>query len=202
MDKVKIFGIQRSGNNWLHNMLEANYDVKPLGNQESGWNHGYCINEKVINCKPKAMIILCRHPIVWLPSIWRYRGTKWSFVQHIIKNMEVHNWNKMYSHWTHLHFEEFPVVYMDYMDLLLKSEETCNKLAEGTGIKKKEKPFYVPSNKMTKQGTESYKAFDVSYYTENKFLKYYDKSTFEFVINQIDWTVAAEFGYSKKDYSV
>lgn len=60
----KIYCLPRSGSNYLKWLLENNYNIV-LNQNEGGWKHGYVTNTT-------NNILIVKHPILWLPSIYNY----------------------------------------------------------------------------------------------------------------------------------
>ena len=72
-EPIKIYGLQRSGTNWLGFLIQENFkDVRVLVN-EGGWKHGYYIIPWSLK-KEVDIISIIKNPYSWLVSVYNYWG--------------------------------------------------------------------------------------------------------------------------------
>lgn len=197
MNKAKVYGIQRSGNNWLQWMLAANYRVKIMGSQ-FGWTHGpYSTDKGLDDC---LNFVISKHPVEWLPSIQRFHKVHHGLtIGQFIRNADViERWNSLYA--GHLgNAEKFGARFVRYDDLLKDPEGVLDKLVDGA-LPRKDQPFRsAEGNKMTTRMNLSGKPFNKRQYTEKAYLKRFAPAELEEVISRVDWGVANKLGYTKEE---
>ena len=70
---VKLYGIERSGTNWIQSLLELNTDAVVLTNTV-GWKHGIIHDNGDHNFQSVNALVISKNPYHWYQSIMRYKG--------------------------------------------------------------------------------------------------------------------------------
>ncbi len=194
--EVKIMGLQRSGNNWLNSLLKKNYYVKLSDSVTSGWKHDRY--DPDILGREINLIIICKHPLCWLPSIWRYRGERVEvdFDRYIQQTPgEVEWWDELYRHWLDVKLKTRRKFIVQYEFLLQYTESTCKLIATFFGLQRLDTSFYNPRCRMTTKNSEGDQPFLPEYYQDQTYLSEYGESALHHVNSRIDWDVVRELGY-------
>jgi hypothetical protein len=194
--KAKVYGIERSGNNWLQWMLAANYRVKIMGTNY-GWTHGpYSTDRELDGC---LNFVISKHPLEWLPSIHRFHKThhKMSIGEFIRERDVIERWNNLYA--GHVgNAEKFGVTFLRYDDLLRDPERILN-IAVDHRIPRKTQPFRSAENdKMTTRMNLSGKPFNKRQYLEKKYMDHYTPEVLAEAMRRFDWGVAEKLGYGRE----
>ncbi len=194
---TKIFGVQRTGNNWLTVLMRRNYDCVLSGSADSGWKHGMYRVRKMIG-RELNLLIIVKHPLCWLPSIWRYRGKQVdaNFKRAIRNSSEIEFWNLMYRHWLDVQMLFGKRFIVRYEELLIDPQKTCDQAARALGFRRTPKPFYVPTRKMTTKNSEGDKKFHRQYYAKEKWRNAFDADLLKDVERRVDWNVVERLGYA------
>ena len=188
--KVKVYGIQRSGNNWLFWMLAANYAIKLLGNKY-GHTHS-CFNP---NSGAEANLIISKHPVEWLPSMYRYENSTINKAQYLLT---INKWNTLYASYLSDTMSLSNVDFIAYDNLLADPEKVLTPIAERYGLERKTDEFRVAKGHMGKQMNETERSFDPQHYLKKDYLAWYEDAHLEIAQKLVDWDVAAKVGNYKK----
>jgi len=208
MKPVKIHGLMRSGTNFLEFLILRNFGVSPLVN-EPVWKHG------PINKDLKAnTIIIFKEPFSWLYSIYNYSNTNnlfpaskgFDFKKFIrskfifqerskIPQFEESNpillWNKMHKSWLHSDTAG-EKIFIKYNSLMLQTEDVLKKVAEKFNMKLKSHSIVFPSdiismyNVMKIGQVNRIQYRDEKFYSEKKYMKYFDEDDKKFVKKNLD----------------
>ena len=127
--QVKVYGILRSGTNYLSALLEANFRVHSLDSTEKGWKHG------PIQVHPEVRsVLIVRDPYTWITSFYdweRIHNRTEAQLSEFISSPVTHRrlrecwnvsdpidaWNTAYSSWL-ASADERDLVVIRYEDLL------------------------------------------------------------------------------------
>jgi len=189
--EIKIFGLQRSGNNWLSLILKKSYkNVRLMGNDEAGWKHGMYRIPEVLG-RECHVIILSKEPYCWLPSIFKYRAGRHeasaNFKQFLNGSSSIELYNLMYAHWLDVELREKQKIIIAYETLLADPLLACGWIADCLKLERKTKNLFVPNKHMKKNNTESKRPFDPKYYLERKYMSKFNGEMLEIVNPRIDW---------------
>lgn len=83
MNSFYIYGLQRSGTNYLEQLLRQNFDVgKKNANQRNTpmWKHNTIVDNNVIKSKDKVFVIH-KNPYMWIESICFRSAVDWTLTQ-------------------------------------------------------------------------------------------------------------------------
>lgn len=220
MEEIKIYGLQRSGTNYLTYLVNENFeDVEVLVNK-NGWKHGtYVVPEK-----EQHVLVIVKNPYSWLLSLYNYWGpnrvrkvgpdlTGVPFEDFIMNKVHfeaqkdvpylyrscnpIQHWNSMNFHWTSIRLKTKSLVVVKYESLISNKEKCLDLIANSFGIKRKQQlkdceKLFVPSGQSVEEN------WDGSYYLESKFLESYTPETFSFVNEQLDLDLMIGFDYEYK----
>lgn len=205
---VKVFGIQRTGTNYLARLINKNLiiDDTPVLLEDPGWKHGPIQRnpdidkEKKFKSNNKA-VILIKNPYTWYTSIQKwikpgrgrpYDGFKANNVEYVFRKFNV-----LYNeHRKFLLGDNDDTVYTDsilirYEDLLIDPPMELSRISEKFGYVFKHK--FTDLTKVAQSGkfTDSMR----KYYIAQRPL--YDNKTIELVTSVVDWELMKFYGYEK-----
>jgi len=191
MPKVKVYGIQRSGNNWLMWLLAANYRIELLGNHY-GWTHGAMEPKEV----PDATIVISKHPLEWLPSMWRYAAKRESFENFVRRGSVIEGWNGLYRNYLD-NAPAYLAQFVRYDDLLTDPGSTLAPIMRA--FERKPGDFRTSEGrKMDKHMRPTEKPFSKEHYLTGAYLQHYSHEFMAEVEERFDWRVAGALGYERR----
>lgn len=194
MVEAKIYGIQRSGTNWYHLLLEKNYKISLLTTNESGRKHApYNIKQRL--GRDAHALVVVKHPLAWLTSIRRFDYPD-SKLNNIIM-YETKRWNDFYNKFLQLRIPGKHRVFVKYEDLLVNAQNICDRNMSLVQAPRITQQFYVPRKTMNKNNTESKDAFNVNYYIKKLYLREYTYRDLNKVRKWINKDLLTRLGYGR-----
>lgn len=193
MLKIKQYGIERSGTNYLRQLLEDNVIDVIVYVNKLGWKHGAvkCKDSNITKKDNIHPIIIIKNPYSWYQSIKNYRKKKpFDFKR------EFKRYNKLYSLYKDL-YENGHDVYTEayilkYEDLLKNPKKELIKIVNALGGELKSNFINPTKVNMSKKFTKDRKNF------------YLDGGNFGLPSNIIkditeiiDWQLMKFYGYHK-----
>jgi hypothetical protein len=176
MKSVKIYGLKRTGTNFLTVLLEQNLNVKVMTNKPN-WKHG------MVKCK-KPTIAMVRHPLDWLGAIYRYEKHKMPFERFAKQGTMISLWQFACSQY--LSKANYIVM---YEDAIKDQEKTVCEVADyfeldrrGDFVSIKNK--VAPAEKITNKK-----------HTPTNYREWYDDKMLEKIRGIIDSSLLDRFGY-------
>jgi hypothetical protein len=197
---VKQFGLQRTGTNYLLQLLKANYKVEVLTNG-GGWKHGRYKVPQILGHEVDC-VCMVKHPLAWLDSMFRYEGlgpySYQKFERYVRRGTLVEHWNHAYSNWLDAaaKMKKCKMVFLRYDKLLAHPKESCGIMADLLDLERRDRPFKGRFNRMANDGTISKKKFKRKYWIAKEYLKHYRPPLVEFVMGMIDKELLGAFGYA------
>lgn len=215
-----LFGLQRSGTNFLESILNKNYRVNFLNDyiRTSPCNKHFRLydekniipepqykNEifissfeeykKLISITPDYFIIISKNPYSWFLSYNKWADKcNWPKVYHHY----IYEYNLFYGKWIELSKQTDQIVFVKYIDLLQNTEKELSRLELEMGLSRRVFiPFFssriskVPqSNKFSKKQRD--------FYLNEKYLEVYDEKELQSINNLLDSKLLFDLGYEKK----
>lgn len=209
---IKIHGLQRSGTNYISFLINNNFiDTECLINV-GGWKHGHY-------CAPWSLgqevhvVLVVKNPYAWLVSIYKYLKPSLSFGNFIKRPLvwgepsgspyllrscnPIQYWNDMNFHWMSVKMNNKKLCIIPYESVLRNVELSLKNISSYFDIPLN-KPTLDSKNKML-AGNEKPEAFDEkfdsSYYTDQKYISFFDNDIFNFVNQQIEPMIMQQVGY-------
>lgn len=198
MKTAKVYGIQRSGNNWLMWLLAANYFCEVLGSKATGWTHGQMNVKEMYGKEPDAVFLIVRHPLAWLPSIWRYSGRDCEFAEFVKREDQIEKWNAAYTRWLNQasSFAAARFFFVRYEELLGNTETMLDSMCRRVAmVRKYPNSFKHAVGKMGKHMNETRREFDPTYYTRKRYINAYSPALIANVMSRVDGDVLRRLGY-------
>ena len=196
MKKVKLFGLRRTGTNYLTKLLNLNYEIKMIGGL-AGWKHGkYRVVEMIgyeLDC-----IVISKNIYSYLTSLERrYGGCDFYKIEEIADLIE--RYHLAYGDWLDIpkKLKAKKCCFVKYEDLIENPPLVCERISKELGIKRKTKDF-VDIKKIVKPreiiGT---KDFDKNYYLDRKYMSEYDEELRILIKKLLHVNIIEALGYSK-----
>lgn len=202
--KIKQYGIQRSGTNYLRQLLLDNVENICVYENSFGWKHGYPLSREALNKWAKDNkvaqskleddihpIIIIKNPYSWCQSIKKFRADKFNF-ENLYKR-----YNSLYKAYKKLYIEGHDVFAKSYIikyeDLLRNPKAEMESLARKLGAELKETFINPDKVNMSKKFTTKERDFYLN--SENFGL---DNKKIEEITNIIDWETIGFYGYERK----
>ena len=191
---IKVYGLPRSGNNWLIHMLQANWHIDFLGSKRGGWTHGRVQVKRIWGSEPDAVLTITKHPYSWLVSDWRYEG-KCRFPVYVTDKNPIARYNEMNWHWLDYWWDDAKTKHVRFEDLLASPESTLAEFMDGVADRRERGGFQAAKKKMNKHGSESTQSFDRSYYIKRKYMTLYSEQLLATVNSWVDTDLLRRLGY-------
>lgn len=197
MANVKVYGIQRSGNNWLMYLLAANFRVEVLGNKKAGGTHDEMNVVGKLGKEPTAVMLAVKHPLCWLPSIWKYRGKDEPFTSYVQHSDEIERWNEKYRGWLDglRKLNTAGKVIMRYEEWVADPTGKLEEAGRALKLERKDQPWQVPQGAMGMHMSPTSSPFHPDFYTQRKFMRYYSRRLIQEVTERLDGSVLLRLGY-------
>lgn len=222
MSGILLYGIQRSGTNFLENIVLTNYDVSILNRfmerDHPAQKHFRLYKEKDIIPEPQytntlivnsyaeyvtsleieekidGCLLISKDPYSWLLSYKRWaEKVGWQKVDHHY----IQEYNYYYRDWLKFRQENEHIHFIRYRDLLLNTNEEMENIQDKLGIKLKRMKNITGTKTKFKKVSSSTK-FDESrlnYYKNREYLQEYSIEELTELNSNLDEEVVAGLGY-------
>jgi len=204
---LKIFGLPRTGTNYLTALIRENTDVWADQNKAC-WKHGAMSSK----CTQLQSVVIVKHPLSWLVSYWRFMRKhpelRWckSF-RHFIRwerpdghiegeCLAIHMWSFAYGYWLRYR-EQGRVEIVKYEDLLPHPEQVIGRLCDRLGIKVHEGKFVIPMTSMGPHSKGWSRAQILEYYGEKRWKAEYTPDLMQLVYRTLDPLLLKDYGYER-----
>lgn len=189
---VKIFGLQRSGTNWLSFLIKENFNnVETLINT-GGWKHGHYMVPWSLQ-KEAHVATIIKNPYSWLVSVYnywgpkrkknigpdlrgvefkdfvrnRYLGEKQRGIPFLIRAKNpVQQWNNMNIHWLSIRLANKRSCFVTYETIMANLSRSMEVIGKTLELEQKNKDKWVDNKKTFLPGDDS--KINVSKETFNK----------------------------------
>jgi len=226
VEYVKIFGLQRSGTNYLSHLLNENFENTQALVNVGGWKHGFYAAPWILGKEVHCMGIT-KSPYAWLVSMYNYwgpnrkanigpdlRGVSFeSFVKNRVLferqrdipylfrcENPVQHWNDMNFHWLSIRLNSKKLCMITYETLLQDVSAGIKNIGEILGLKRKSEEVVSSEKRFVPAGEEmrtSDEEFSQKdYYLKGGFLKHYTPELLDFVNGELDLDLMIHFGYN------
>ncbi len=217
--KLLLYGLQRSGTNYLQTLLFKNFNVVFLNNDrnrgeplqkhfrlydqknaipEPRYRNNYYIRslsdfEEILPKVPDYYLIISKDPYSWLLSYIKWaKKCNWDDVSHHY----IDEYNYFYGKWLELSSDHTKVIFVRYIDLLFDIDEVINQLECNLQLNRKKSiiPFRMPAySKVPKSSVFTVSQRD--YYLNKEYLKKYSREDLSILNNILDFDVVKRLGY-------
>lgn len=221
---VKIFGLPRSGTNFVTLTLQSNFtNVNVLVNV-GGWKHGYYCVPWILREETHVLIVV-RDPYAWCFSMHRFLSSHrvWGevtsrdineFVQskasfgyephapflYKFRNW-VEMWNELNGHWTSLYLNDRKLGLAPWEDFLTQPDSLLCDFGRHFGLQRTG-CLTIPEHEVSPSGENpelSEKLFNKSFFLKKEYLNSYSNSTLRFINDNLDIRLMESFGYKVEE---
>lgn len=200
--KIKVMGLRRSGTNYLNRLLTDNYKIETL-DQESleWWKHGGL----TVDTNTADHIMVCvRHPLSWLPSIFRLYNKSYKRTCETGKTFRdlilcpypnayspfINRWVFSTGYWLHKQLFTIPVSVLRYEDILYNPNNYLDKELSLIGeFERSNEEFQLPSNYCAPRSSKApakTREDILNYHKQRKFMNYWDMDLLAQANTQMD----------------
>jgi len=195
MKELKIFGLRRTGTNYLSKLLNINYEVKMIGGL-AGWKHGKYRVKKLFGHEVDC-IIISKNIYSWLTSLER-RYKAWNFYK--IEEMSdfIQMYNLAYGDWLNIpkRLETKKCFFVKYEDLIENSFLICERMSKELSFKRKTKEFINIEKVVKPREILGLKNFNKDYYINHKYMTKYNQDIKNLIKKHIDIDIVKALNYS------
>lgn len=205
---VKVYGLLRTGTNYMTRLLEINFDVFALQSTERGWKHGPCEYSDSIR-----FVFLVKNPYSWIRSFWEWekihlrtdaRSLEAFMTQNITHpelrrrwhaDTPIDAWNLSLKSWLTLR-DAGNVAFVRYESLLTGFDRQLLEIQDRLSLKARLPSFRNLESRADDWKTpEPRKALKTDYYREEQFIKEFSDAELHIMRDRLDPAVMNEFGY-------
>jgi len=188
---IKIFGLQRTGTNYLQELCKKNFPDKITIVHDFGWKHGpiaytplHWVEEsarKKAEDKEIDCLVIIKNPYTWIESIKKWWPKEYGYELSIEEYIEVYN--VRYSSYLYYLRHEKPVIFyrrvqlIRYEDLLTNLHGTMNTI--------------YPTEKVRDVNNVPLSAK----FTKERKVHYLSPKPNDRVTKAVDWEIIKSFGY-------
>jgi len=204
---VKVYGLLRTGTNYLTKLIDLNFDVFCLQSTEHGWKHGLCQYETDIQ-----YVFAVKDPYSWLISFmeWeiihkRYESNSISdFIRRPITHPQlktawrnddvVSAWSQSLNAWQSVAADN--TIYIRYEDISASLESELGKIRDQFCLKQKQKELMNLEKRADDWKTPlPRKTRHDNYYQDAHYLEQFTEDDLQMIREKLDPELVAKFGY-------
>ena len=220
---IKIYGLQRSGTNYLTHLINENLEKTQVLVNLGGWKHGHYAAPWMVG-KEVHVLLITKNPYSWLVSVYNYWGVNRKInvgpdlrgvsFEDFLKNKlylekqrdipylfrssnPIQHWNNMNFHWMTVRLNQKKLLHVSYEELIEEPEATVKSVAENYDLKIKNE--IKNEEKIFTPSGETPKTgeekFNKDFYSQNQFMNMYTPELIEYVNEQLDLDVVLRLGY-------
>lgn len=198
-----LYGLRRTGTNWLQALLQTHYDIEfsngytrgtPLHKHDTFHHKCETLEEvdQATGTKDAKFIIIIKHPWSWYLSFMKWQE-KCNKKKSGVNSQCVRTYNAFYSNWLRLSRQDpSRVIVVKYEKLLQNTPEMLNKIAEHFGLEKKRKNF---QNITKVRQSNPFTISSRKYYLNEQWIKNIDWETTKMLEKTVDKDLARHFCY-------
>lgn len=205
---VKVYGLLRTGTNYIARLIDLNFDTFCLGSVEEGWKHGPCAYDAGIK-----YVFMVKDPYSWLVSFmeWerihgRFSGqTVTEFLAGPVTHPELKNawhcgdvvsaWNQSLAAWRANETEE-NVVFIRYEDVLESFENVLCRIGGVLGLRQRQQKLMDLAVRADDWETpKPRKQLSKEYYREARYLEQFTEADLQTMRERLDHGLVKAYGY-------
>jgi len=205
---VKVYGLLRTGTNYLTRLIELNFRAFCLASTEEGWKHGPC------NYDPDLKYVFAvKDPYSWLVSFmdWeiihgRFTGQSMKeFIAGPVTHPQLKKawgcsdvlsaWNRSLGEWRQ-YMQKPNAVFVRYEDLTESYEAELSRIGDTLGLRQRNTAFMDLDARADDWKTpRPRKERHQDYYREAHYLQHFTRDDLEIIRNKLDPDLVDAFGY-------
>jgi hypothetical protein len=225
VEYVKIYGLQRSGTNYLTYLVNENFENTQVLVNLGGWKHGTYSAPWELGQEVHVLAVV-KDPYAWLVSVYKYWGPERKLrigpdlrgvsFHDFVRNRcyferqngvpylfrasnPVQHWNNMNFHWTTILMNEKKLFVLNYESLLARKEKCLEMIGTTFGLTRKSQEI-IDCDTILEPADEKTKPTNrpwtsKEYFLNQGYLDFYTPETLEFVNEQLDLDLMVGFNY-------
>lgn len=206
---IKVYGLLRTGTNYVTKLLELNFRAFTLLSTEEGWKHGPCQYSNKLK-----YVFLVKNPYSWIISFYDWEKihgrTSAETLEDFILDSTSHPilrgvwdlgnpieaWNKSLRSWIQLKDRE-NVVFLRYEDLLESFDNRMLQIKGSLNLEQRLSSFQDLETRVDNWKTPSpRKKLSRDYYQQNKFIEAFSESDLALMRQYLDPEIVTSLGYT------
>lgn len=219
---ILIYGLQRSGTNYLEKILTDRYQVEIINRNhdktypgakhfrlydnkdfvpEPGYRNDVRIEsyqhlESMLAVQPDYCIVISKDPYSWLESYNKWAAKcKWDKVSHHY----IDEYNLFYGKWIELSGQTGKIVFVRYIDLLKDVYGELKQLEKKLGLKKKLFAQLSKAEYSLISQSDIFTMEHAKYYLEERYFANYTQDRLDEINSRLDKCVMSRLGYVKRN---
>lgn len=192
---VKQFGLQRTGTNYLRQLLMHNYNARVLTNG-GGWKHGRYKVKRVLGHEVDC-VVMTKNLLSWLWSYYKYTGQNGTFVQFVTCGTYIEHWNALNGHWLDVaeRLTDSKMIFSRCEDLVANPKKECQRIAKALGLTRCKGPFWDTDKRINASGTLTPQPFNRKALIKAEYMKHYSQKLIKVAAELQDEDVTRRLGY-------
>ena len=205
---IKVYGLLRTGTNYLTRLIDLNFDAFCLASNELGWKHGPCKNDLRLN-----YVFAVKDPYSWLVSFMEWEKIHHRFsgdsIAEFMNSPVTHPglrdawgetdvvsvWSRSLGSWSTLSESE-NVVYIRYEDVAKSFSTELLNIGKILNLKQKTPELInLKSRADTWKTPLPRKERDKNYYSEAQYMDQFTEADLIIIREKLDPNLVNKFGY-------
>ncbi len=216
---ILIYGLQRSGTNYIEKVFTDRYRITYLNDNADtaypGAKHfrlyankaiiphpvyfnnitvsNFASFEALLDNVPDYYLVISKDPYSWLLSYEKWaEKCKWEKVNHHY----VEEYNQFYGKWLELAEQTNKIVFVRYIDLLQNIEQELQRLEKAMKLTKKILGMFAPIKYRNLPKSEKFTHEHYEYYANELYLANYSQVGLNEANNHLDHDIMSKLGYT------
>lgn len=206
---VKVYGLLRTGTNYMTRLLELNFDVFCLASTEEGWKHGACeYNEQFY------YVFLVKNPYSWIVSFREWEqihgrtdaSSLTEFISSAVTQQQLNDawklenpvtaWSESLRSWSQYQGRS-NVIFVRYEDLLDSFDNQLKQIGNAFGFKPLGERFRNLETRADNWSTpKPRRKLSPDFYRNKEYLKLFTKNDLEIMSKFLNQEMVESFGYN------
>jgi hypothetical protein len=219
--KLILYGLQRSGTNYLEAQLKKNFKVTFLNNKkdrnsplhkhfrlydnkdaipEPRYNNSFFFQDFIsFECQlpisPDYYLIISKDPYSWLRSYEKWaKLCNWQSPTHHY----IVEYNLFYRKWIEFSYQTNKIDFIRYIDLLADPVNVLDQLRISKELKRKTLTLFLPKNPLRVPQSRKFTPQNFRYYKNEEYLYTYSDEELQKIDDLVDFQVFSFLGYEMK----
>jgi len=206
---VKVYGLLRTGTNYMTKLMELNFDVFCLASTEEGWKHGACqYNEHFY------YVFLVKNPYSWIVSFREWEqihnrsdaSSLTEFITDTVTQCQLNDawvldnpvsaWSESLRSWSKYQ-DRNNVIFVRYEDLLDSFDKQLGRIGNAFGFKRLDDKFRNLETRADNWSTpKPRRNLSPDFYRNEEYMKLFSPGDLEIMRKYLDRELVESYGYS------
>ena len=220
--KLLLYGLQRSGTNFLESLLKKNYRIKFLNSNkdrssplqkhcrlyskkdiipEPQYHNDIIVEnfenfESLFDVTPDYYLVISKDPYSWYLSYRNWaKKCNWPEVNHHY----IEEYNLFYGKFLEFSNQTEKIIFVKYIDLLEDSNAVLKQLEARMNLKKNILSRFIRRKSIHVSQSSRFTEERRAYYTDEKYLKEYSNEDLQLLNDFLDTEITALLGYQERE---